>query len=269
MIKKQPIGVFDSGVGGLTALTHLAALLPDEDLLYLGDTARVPYGNRSPETIKLYARQLTEFLLERSVKVIVVACNTISSIAMVEIEKISPVPVIGVIKPAVATALQVSSQGIGIIGTRATIQSRAYENEIDQMRDGKNILVMSEACPLFVPLVEEGWHDHLAAYTVAREYLSPLKSANIDVLILGCTHYPLLKKVLGEIMPGVKLIDSGEEAATLTAKLIQIDQLVLRRTELLAPRSIECYVTDMTPTVLRIAQQFLGLPADSVHEITI
>lgn len=267
---QSAIGVFDSGVGGLTALRKLAEILPEANLIYLGDTARVPYGNRSPEIISCYAQQCTEFLLGRAVKLIVVACNTVSAVALNIIETISPVPVIGVIKPAVAAAFAVSKTGrIGIIGTRATVQSGAYEAEFQKFGNGHELQIVSRACPLFVPLVEEGWHDHAATFTIAQEYLLPLIDADIDTLILGCTHYPLLKKIIQEIMPGVQLIDSGEEAALVASQIISsskdFDSVMNENA-----RNIACYVTDpTTSSILRLVHDIFGLPTETVQQASI
>lgn len=263
------IGVFDSGVGGLTALRKLAEILPAANLIYLGDTARVPYGNRSPEIIACYAQQCAQFLLAREVKMIVVACNTVSAVALNLIESISPVPVIGVIKPAVAAAANVSANGrIGIIGTRATIQSRAYEAEFQRLQLKQELQIFSHICPLFVPLVEEGWHDHQATYIIAREYLLPLIDAEIDTLILGCTHYPLLKKVIQEILPQVTLIDSGEEAAMVASQTItSVTDFSVANND---KRHIECYVTDpATTSILRLVHDIFGLPSDTVYQASI
>jgi glutamate racemase len=266
---KRPIGVFDSGIGGLIALNALANALPEENLLYLGDTARVPYGDRSPEIVTIYAKQCTQFLLERSVKLIVVACNTVSAIALAEIEKVSPVPVIGMIKPAVSAVLsQPGNKRIGVIGTRVTIQSRSYEREIHKLRDQADLLVHAQACPLFVPLVEEGWHENPLIYPVAESYLQPLKQENIQALILGCTHYPLLKRAIGSIMPDVTLIDPAEEAAKQTVEIIRNTQGdVLSGT--VKERQIECCVTDLVPTFVRLAHQFLGVSPESVRHVSI
>lgn len=267
----RPIGVFDSGIGGLIALTALAKALPQENLLYLGDTARVPYGDRSPEIVKNYARECTQFLLNHSVKLIVVACNTVSAIALAEIEKISPVPVIGVIKPAVsAVLLNSENKKIGIIGTRVTVQSRSYEHEIYKTRERTDLFIYAQACPLFVPLIEEGWHEDPFIYPIVEKYLQPLKEEKIDALILGCTHYPLLKKVIGEIMPNVILIDPAEEAARQTATIIQESKprkAVLQ--EFSKAGQIECCVTDLTPTFTRLVNQFLGVPSESVQHVSI
>lgn len=262
---KQPIGVFDSGIGGLTALRKLAELLPDEDLLYLGDTARVPYGNRSAETIEHYAKECAEFLLAHSVKQIVVACNSASAVALNLIEQISHVPVVGVIKPAVNAVLRHNYRRVGIIGTRATIHSRSYELEIQAQRHVGDVLVFPQACPLFVPLIEEGWHQHPIAFSVAQEYLAPLQAANIDALILACTHYPFLTEVIRHLLPNVQLIDSGAEAATLAAE--QFIASTAGGTTMGSTRKIDCYVTDLTPTFVNLAHQFLGLPPQALHQI--
>lgn len=267
---QSAIGVFDSGVGGLTALRKLADMLPGANLIYLGDTARVPYGNRSPEIIAYYAQQCTEFLLGREVKLIIVACNTVSAVALNLIESISPVPVIGVIKPAVSAALAVTKTNrIGIIGTRATIQSGAYELEFQKLAGDRENHIFSCPCPLFVPLVEEGWHDHGATYTIALEYLQPLITAQIDTLILGCTHYPLLKKTIQQIMPDVQLIDSGEEAAVVASQLIA-NSWYLKTNRQEQERYIECYVTDPTTTsILRLVHDIFGLPSETVQYASI
>lgn len=270
MTKEQSaIGIFDSGIGGLTALRKLAEMLPAENLIYLGDTARVPYGNRSPETICLYAEQCAGFLLEHEVKAILVACNTVSAVALSVIEQLASVPVIGVIKPAVQAALNLTTSGrIGIIGTRATIKSQAYETEFNLIGSGNTLTISSIACPLFVPIVEEGWHEHPAAYEIAQEYLNPLIDSKIDTLILGCTHYPLLKKIILEIMPNVTLIDSGEEAAKAMTQMLVQTHLPMELPE--HDRSIRCYVTDPTASsTLRLVQDIFGLPSDTVQHASI
>lgn len=266
----RPIGVFDSGVGGLIALNALAGALPQENLLYLGDTARVPYGDRSPEMVKMYAQQCTQFLLGRSVKFIVVACNTVSAIAMEEIEKISPVPVVGMIKPAVSAVLSnPAHKNIGIIGTRATVSSKAYERELHSMHDPADLLISAQACPLFVPLVEEGWHDNPLIYPVAENYLRSLKEKEIDALILGCTHYPLLKRVIGSILPGVTLIDPAEEAAKQTGEFIQQAYSEEKLKSGSKDRKIECYATDFAPTFVKLANRFMGVSSDAVQHVSI
>jgi glutamate racemase len=257
---RRPIGVFDSGIGGLTALRKLAELLPDEDLIYLGDTARVPYGNRSAETIINYAKECVQFLLKHSVKQILVACNTASAVALETIEALSPVPVVGVIRPAASVVIREKYKRVGVIGTRITIQSRSYEREIQKQDSQSPVFVYAQACPLFVPLIEEGWEEHDIARRIAQEYLAPIKEANVEAVILGCTHYPFLTKIIREILPDVCLIDSGTEAALLIADTIQ-SPLQKNTT-----RKIECYMTDLTPTFTHLAQQFLGLPLEVLHQ---
>ncbi len=252
----RPIGVFDSGIGGLTVLKHLARRLPHERFVYLGDTARVPYGNRSDETVRLYAQQCAEFLLKHDVKMIVVACNTVSAVAMDHLRAFVPVPVVSVIEPAAAEAAAATrNQHIGVIGTRATIGSDAYAKAIQ--RSAASAFVHSRACPLFVPLVEEGWLDTAATRAIAEEYLRPLQAQEIDTLVLGCTHYPLLAPVLHDLLPGVHLIDCGACTAAEAARVLESTDEVAAE----IPR-MDLYVTDVTPSFTTLARQFLGMPVD-------
>ncbi|MEP7236148.1 MAG: glutamate racemase [Ignavibacteriota bacterium] len=212
------IGVFDSGIGGLTVVKELFALIPNERIVYFGDTARVPYGSKSVETIRRYAREDTELLLRHNPKLLVVACNTLSAVALdVVIEVAAGIPVIGMIEPACREAVRTSSAGrIGIIGTEGTIASKAYEIELhrEANRSGRRIETFAKACPLFVPVAEEGWEEKFVAELIAREYLDSLHEAKIDTLILGCTHYPVLSKVIQCVMGNsVQLINSGAVAA--------------------------------------------------------
>jgi glutamate racemase len=212
------IGVFDSGIGGLTVVKELFSLLPDERIVYFGDTARFPYGTKSRETVRRYAREDTELLLQHHPKLIVVACNTVSSVALDVVKLVADgIPVIGMIEPACTEALRVSVSGrIGIIGTDATIASKAYETVLhtEAERTGKKIETFAKACPLFAPLAEEGWEEKFVAELIAREYLDSLHEARIDTLILGCTHYPVLSHVIQSVMGAhVKLINSGAVAA--------------------------------------------------------
>ncbi len=209
----RPIGIFDSGLGGLTVFKELRALLPGEDLIYFGDTARVPYGTKSAEAVLAFSREITSFLLGKKIKFLIVACNTASSLALEEIRKLSPVPVLGVIEPGVEAALKAVSAGgrVLVIGTSATVNSRAYSRALAE--SGPGIAVTEKACPLFVPLVEEGWRSKPVAAITAREYLAPFRG-KIDVLILGCTHYPLLRKVIARVMgPRTSIVDSARAAA--------------------------------------------------------
>lgn len=259
----RPIGVFDSGIGGLTVLRHLIRLMPSEDFVYLGDTARVPYGNKSAETVRLYARQCAEFLLRHDVKLIVVACNTASALALDELRSILPIPVLGVIDPAAARAVEVSSSGsIGVIGTRATINSESYPKAIAAHAGNRNVSIHARPCPLLVPLVEEGWIDSAATRLIAEEYLRPLRVAGIDTLVLGCTHYPMLAPVLGTLLPGVELIDCGEcTARQAIGSIIHQDPNHDARVSL--------YVTDNTPAFTSLASTFLGRHVDEPVRVSI
>jgi len=216
----RPIGVFDSGLGGLTAVREIFRRLPNESVVYFGDTARLPYGNKSRETVTRFSLEITAFLVRQNVKCVVVACNTASSHALDALRTRFDLPVIGVIEPAARAAVTASPHGrIGVVGTLATVGSQAYAHEIARIAPGANVL--QRACPLFVPLVEEGWIDHPVTRMVADEYLAELRAANLESLILGCTHYPLLAALLADRMgPAVTLVDSGAEAAAATAELL-------------------------------------------------
>jgi glutamate racemase len=259
----RPIGVFDSGIGGLTVLRHLVRLMPNEDFVYLGDTARVPYGNKSAETVRMYARQCAEFLLRHDVKLIVVACNTASALALDELRSILPIPVLGVIEPAAARAAYVSQTGsIGVIGTRATINSESYPRSIKAHAGERSLSIHARPCPLFVPLVEEGWIDSEATKLVAEEYLRPLRVAGIDTLVLGCTHYPMLAPVLSSLLPGVELIDCGEcTAAQALESITHQDPGHTAR--------ISLYVTDNTPAFTSLASTFLGRHVDEPVRVSL
>lgn len=208
-----PIGIFDSGIGGLTVAGAIHRLLPNESTIYFGDTARVPYGPKSPETVRRYAREILDWLLHQEVKAIVVACNTATAHALDDLRARSPVPVIGVIEPGARAAAKATVNGrIGVIGTTGTVASGAYRLALQHIR--ADLHVIEKACPLFVPLVEEGWFDHEATRLVAEAYLRPLRNHEIDALVLGCTHYPMLKPLLHRVMGAeVRLIDSAEETA--------------------------------------------------------
>lgn len=253
----RPIGVFDSGVGGLTVFHALERALPGESLVYLGDTARVPYGTKSAETVVRYACEATRFLLRKEVKMVVVACNSASSVAIEAVEREAGVPVLGVILPGARRAAELSAAGnIGVIGTRATVGSGAYERAIRARRPDAEVL--SRPCPLFVPLAEEGWTDNAIAEQVAETYLAPFKAAGVDTLVLGCTHYPLLQEVIGRVMGmGVRLVDSAESTAEETRRL-------LRRDSSLASESDDrrgehhFFVTDAPEPFQAVAERFLG-----------
>lgn len=216
----QPIGICDSGIGGLTVTKEIIKSLPNENIIYIGDTARVPYGVRDKETITKFAKDLINFLIEKNVKAIVVACNTISSTCLPELEKISPVPIIGVIKPTAADVVNIKqAKVIGVIGTRATINSGSYEKELKKINN--NVLVYSQACPLLVPLAEEGFVDHSATKIIAKQYLEVFKDKKLDSLILGCTHYPILDKVIRQIIDGsTVIVDPAKPTANLLRKML-------------------------------------------------
>jgi len=271
MNKDKPIGVFDSGIGGLSVLKQFIRFLPYEKYIYLGDTARVPYGNKSEDTVKRYALESTSFLLDKHVKMIVVACNTVSSVALETIIEASPVPVIGMIVPAAVAAIRATINGkIGVIGTRATINSDAYSKEIYNLGNIDKIKVYSKSCPLFVPIVEEGWLRHEATRLIAEEYLSGMKKEGIDTIVLGCTHYPLLSQLLTEMMPGVSQIDSGEHAAVTAIRLLgERQELRDERDEYMVKPEVDFYVTDVPSTFYDIAQRFLGFAVDKPNRVLI
>ena len=215
---KRAIGVFDSGLGGLTVVKELIEELPGENIVYFGDTARIPYGTRSKDTVEKYSSQCIRFLQTQNVKMVVVACNTVSSCCLDTLRNRFDIPIVGVIEPGAEAAIAATKNGkIGIIGTRGTISSGAYERAL--LGHNPNVCLFSKPCSLFVPIVEEGWSDTEVAYLTAKEYLSNLKKEKIDTLILGCTHYPLLTGVIHRVMEdNVTLIDPAEGTARLVAK---------------------------------------------------
>ena len=251
----QPIGVFDSGIGGLTVVRALMERLPFEDILYFGDTARVPYGIKSVETITGYARQITEFLLHRNVKLLIIACNTMAAVAYQAVADLSPVPILDVIDAGARMAANATqTKTIGVIGTPATINSNAYARAIHCL--DSEIRIFSRACPLFVPLVEEGWFDHPVTRLTAREYLKPVLAENIDTLVLGCTHYPLLKPLLQETVgPKVKLIESADAMADIAAHVLAEGGLATPRR---IPPDYRFFVTDVPYRLQTIGEHFLG-----------
>jgi len=259
-----PIGVFDSGVGGLTVVRALMEHLPNEDILYFGDTARVPYGIKSVETISHYATQITEFLLERQVKLLIVACNTMAAVASQVIHDLSPVPVLDVIAAGTTGAVKTTqNKQVGVIGTLTTINSQAYVHTINQVDPA--IRIHSQACPLFVPLVEEGWLDHQVTRLTAEEYLRPMLEYGIDSLVLGCTHYPLLKPLLQEVVgERVHLVDSAETMALQVAEL-------LRDSGMANPKQSagehQFFVTDVPQRFQAVGGRFLGRPLYNVHVV--
>jgi len=252
---QKAIGIFDSGIGGLTVLKELMAALPLENTIYLGDTARVPYGIRSAETVTRYSFENTQFLLSQEIKMLVVACNTASAISLDAVKKEFPLPVIGVLEPgARAAAAATRTKKIGVIGTEATIVSGAYERAITRL--GADLQVFSRACPLFVPLAEEGWVDNDVAELTAERYLAYFRTSGIDTLVLGCTHYPLLKKVIGKAVgPGITLIDSATETAKEVAAVL--DKLKWQRPGQGAAER-RYFVTDTPARFEKLGKLFLG-----------
>ena len=220
MSDARPIGIFDSGVGGLTVVSQIQQILPGEDIIYFGDTARVPYGTKSKETITRFSVENVEFLMTHNVKLVVVACNTASSLSLDFLKRCFKVPIIGVIEPGAKCAVgSTRNRRIGVIGTQATIASGAYEKAIKKAGPGSS--VFTQSCPLFVPLVEEGWVEKKVAYDIAGIYLKSLKKKNIDTLIMGCTHYPILRQVIKAVMGGkVLLVDSAREVAKETGDVL-------------------------------------------------
>lgn len=219
-MNRSPVGIFDSGLGGLTVAHAIFERLPADSTIYFGDTARVPYGPKSADVVRRYSREITAWLLAQGVKAIVVACNTSTAHALEALREHSPVPVLGVIEPGARAAVAVAGgRPIGVIGTSGTVASGAYERAIERLAPGTPVL--AAACPLFVPLVEEGWFDHPSTRIIAEEYLASLRAGGVGTLVLGCTHYPLLAPLLQEVMgPGVRLIDGGIETAKLLAEVL-------------------------------------------------
>ncbi|MBI4536206.1 MAG: glutamate racemase [Ignavibacteriae bacterium] len=261
-VNTKPIGVFDSGIGGLTVVHALTQRLPHENIVYFGDTARVPYGPKSPQVVREYAAQDVDFLISKDVKLIVIACNTVSAVALDIVQKRAKVPVVGVIHPGAKAATEATKKKrVGIIGTIATVNSNAYTNAIRQLNAG--VQVFAQPCPLFVPLAEEGWTDHKVTELVAKEYLFPLKLEKIDTLILGCTHYPLLSGAIRGVMDSnVKLIDSGEATAEEVERML--DEKGLRNPSKHKPR-LQFYVSDLPAKFMEIGERFLGQKLGRVH----
>ena len=250
----RPIGVFDSGVGGLTVVKQLMKKLPSENIIYFGDTARIPYGTKSEEIVRRFALEDSFFLLEKNVKIVVVACNTASSVAVSMLQTILDVPVIGVIEPGAEAAVRNSrNRKIGVIGTAATIRSSSYRKKV--LQSSNKAQVISQACPLFVSLVEEGWIEDEATILIARRYLQTMIENHVDTLILGCTHYPLLKNTIQKVLgDNVRLIDSGVETAITVAKILE-EKRMLANPDQIAKNKF--YLSDMPYKFQEIAERFL------------
>ncbi len=264
-----PIGVFDSGVGGLTVAREIMRQIPNENIIYFGDTARVPYGNKSKETITKYARQIVRFLREQSVKAVVVACNTASAYALEEIEQEIDIPVIGVVKPGAKMAAEVTKNGkIGVIGTEGTIGSHIYATYINKINP--DITVLGKACPLFVPLVEEGlWQDPVTD-EIANRYLGGLVDSGIDTLILGCTHYPMIRATVGKIMgENVTLVNPAYETARELKELLTEENLLNDKPQVLGGNRYRFYVSDMADKFQTFANSILKYGILSAKKINI
>jgi glutamate racemase len=262
MSNPAPVGVFDSGIGGLTVAHEIIRQLPHESIVYFGDTARVPYGPKSPDTVRRYSREIAGFLRDQGVKNIVIACNTATAHALEALRSEMDMPVTGVVEPGARAAVAATRGGhIGVIGTAGTIKSGAYERAIRAL--DPDVMVTPRACPLLVPLVEEGWTEHEATRIVAREYLEPLLEAEIDTLVLGCTHYPLLKALLRDVLgPEVTLIDSAEETAAETARTLASAHLAADEYAVPSHRFI---ASDDPLQFLQLGQRFLGGAIEGVE----
>lgn len=263
-----PIGIFDSGVGGLTVLRAVRDRLPHESVIYLGDTARVPYGTKSPATIERYAVEDASFLVEKGVKMLLVACNTASAMARERLRAEFQIPLLSVLGPGARMAARVTRNGrVGVIATEATIESGAYARAIEDASGDKQVEIFARACPLFVPLVEEGETDSAITRLVAEQYLAPLRAQEIDTLVLGCTHYPLLKRVIGETMgSAVTLVDSAAATAEETAHVLAQHGLL---NQVPGASSSEFYVTDAARRFHRIAEKILGEPLPHLEAVEI
>jgi glutamate racemase len=266
MSSPAPVGVFDSGMGGLTVVREMMRQLPNESIIYFGDTARVPYGPKSPDTVLRYSREITSFLRGEGVKALVVACNTATAHALPALREEFDIPIVGVIEPGARAAVAVTkTKRVGVIGTAGTIKSRAYEKEIKKLLPDAQ--VTAQACALFVPLVEEGWLDSEVTRAVARNYLAPVVSAEVDTLVLGCTHYPLMKTVIGNVVGReVRLIDSAYETAREIGETLRSTGLEMQTPNEARYRFI---ASDAPDTFLELGQRFLGSSIDRVETRTL
>lgn len=265
-LRGRPIGIFDSGLGGLTVLKEISRILPNENIIYFGDTARVPYGTKSKETVIKFSVQDADFLMDLDVKMIVVACNTVSSLSLNILKRRYDIPLVGVIEPGARKAAEITDKmKVGVIGTKATIASGIYEKEIKNINPGINVI--SASCPLFVPLVEEGRLTGTITKQIVREYLAPLKKENIDVLILGCTHYPLLKPVIQEVVGGkVSLVDSAKETAKEVKRAIGENEIGKTTREKPVYRF---YVSDEPFLFKKIGEKFLSRSMEGIERVEI
>lgn len=266
MTNSLPIGMFDSGVGGLTVLREVMSQLPQESTIYFGDTARVPYGSKSRDVIVRFSLEIGQFLLQEKVKMIVVACNTASAFALPALSEKFDVPIVGVIAPGAQAALKTTkTKRVGVIGTEGTIESQAYTEAIKNL--DSHVEVFGQACPLIVPLVEEGWLEKPVAGDIVKEYLTPLLTHRIDTLVLGCTHYPLLKNLLGKVAgPKIQLIDSAQETARGVAAQLRQKNL---ESEARTPITRQFYVSDAPEKFEKTGRRFLGQAIQNVKRVDI
>jgi glutamate racemase len=262
----EPIGVFDSGMGGLTVMREIMNQLPNESIIYFGDTARVPYGPKSPDTVLRYSREITTYLRGEGVKALVVACNTATAHALPALRREFDFPIVGVIQPGARAAVAATkTKRVGVIGTAGTIRSRAYEKEIQRLLPDVNLI--AQACGLFVPLVEEGWLDTEPTRAIARNYLAPFVTAEVDTLVMGCTHYPLIKTVIGNVVGReVRLIDSAHETAREAGEVLRALNLQNDTPNGARYRFI---ASDAPDTFLQLGQRFLGSAIDRVETRTL
>jgi glutamate racemase len=265
MSDNRPIGIFDSGIGGLTVVKEIFQQLPGERIVYFGDTARVPYGTKSSRVIQVFAVQDAQFLEKQNVKMIIVACHTASSVAIDQLTQKFNIPVLGVVEPGVTAALNITKNyRVGVIGTKGTIMSGTYEKKLKERHDG--IEVVSHFCPLFVPLAEEGWLDNEVTKNVANIYLTPLKENAIDTLILGCTHYPLLKPVIQKVLGNdVVLIDSAEETARVVKKYLESEGMINKNEN---PEHA-FFVSDIPWQFQDVGERFLGRKLETIVQVEI
>jgi glutamate racemase len=266
-MKTNPIGIFDSGLGGLTVQSEITKLLPGEDTIYLGDTARVPYGTKSGETVTLFSLEIADFLISMNIKLLVVACNTASAYSIDALSDKLDIPVVGVIKPGAKRAVEATaSKKIGVIGTEGTIRSSAYKDAVSEI--DPDVYVRAKACPLFVPLVEEGFLDTQVTELVAEDYLIEFVD-NVDALVLGCTHYPLLKDVISRTLgPGVRLIDSAEATALEVSSILDEGGL-LNGDDDGEEATHRFFVTDSPKRFLNVGRNFLHEKLDSAELVTL
>ena len=264
-IQSKNLGVFDSGIGGLTVVNQIMKVLPRENIVYFGDTARVPYGAKAEKVIIGYAIQIANFLVSKDIKMLVVACNTVTAVALDVLKAKFDIPVIGVIEPGAKAAVNNTTiKKVGVIGTITTVKSNAYSKEIKKINS--SISVISKACPLFVPLVEEGWLDHQVTKIIATEYLTPLVKKGIDLIVLGCTHYPIIRTIIQSVIGNkIKIIDSAESTALEIRNVLE-EKKILNSLKNQSP-NYQFYVSDFPHKFDEIGTRFLGKKLENVKRV--